>query len=289
MERNGFVFFAEYYTALQALETLTAEEQLAVYKAIVRKGLLDIDPDTEDLPIAARAMWVFMAPKMEAYATRYDNGNRGGRPKKSVDDTEFAPVETETKPNENRNETKAKPKRNRNETEKKPNENRNVTEAKPKGGNIKHKTQNIKHNISDPPSYLPPCTNTAPDAMEEDGGGEEKENEMVVEDEAVLPVQPVDVDVRQVRSLCRKYGVDEDEFIASYASRGWTIAGEPIRDMEALIRKCGENAKKKRAGSAAQAPPARQLEQSSFDTDEFMLAALRRTYGEDVDYDTRNL
>lgn len=100
------------------------------------------------------------------------------------------------------------------------------------------------------------------------------------------PVQPVDVDVRQVRSLCRKYGVDEDEFIASYASRGWTIGGEPIRDMEALIRKCGENAKKKRAGAAAQAPPARQLEQSSFDSDEFMLAALRRTYGEDVGYDT---
>ena len=289
MERNGFVFFAEYYTALQALETLTAEEQLAVYKAIVRKGLLDIDPDTEDLPIAARAMWVFMAPKMEAYATRYDNGNRGGRPKKSVDDTESAPVETETKPNENRNETKTKPKRNRNVTETKPNENRNVTESEPKGGNIKHKTQNIKHNISDPPSYLPPFTNTAPDAMEEEGGGEEKENEMVIGDEAVPPIQPVDVDVRQVRSLCRKYGVDEDEFIASYASRGWTISGEPIRDMEALIRKCGENAKKKRAGAASQAPPARQLEQSSFDADEFMLAALRRTYGEDVDYDTRNL
>lgn len=265
MERNGFVFFAEYYTALQALETLTAEEQLAVYKAIVRKGLLDIDPDTEELPVAARAMWVFMSPKMEAYATRYDNGNRGGRPKKNADadDAETAPAETETKPKDNRNET----------------------EAKPKGGNIKHKTQNIKH-ISDPPSYLPPCADTAPDAMEEDEGGREKETEMDPGNGTPPPVQPVDVDVRQVRALCRKYGVDEDEFIASYASRGWTIGGEPIRDMEALIRKCGENAKKKRAGAAAQAPPARQLEQSSFDSDEFMLAALRRTYGEDVGYDT---
>lgn len=120
--------------------------------------------------------------------------------------------------------------------------------------------------------------------MEEDE--REKKTEMDPENGTPPPMQPVDVDVRQVRSLCRKYGVDEDEFIASYASRGWTIAGEPIRDMEALIRKCGENAKKKRAGAAAQAPPARQLEQSSFDSDEFMLAALRRTYGEDVDYDT---
>lgn len=277
MERNGFVFFAEYYTALQALETLTAEEQLAVYKAIVRKGLLDIDPDTEELPVAARAMWVFMSPKMEAYATRYDNGNRGGRPRKNADadDAGTAPAETETKPKDNRNETERKPKHNR-----------NVTEAEPKGGNIKHKTQNIKH-ISDPPSYLPPCTDTAPDAMEEeDERGEEKEAEMDPGNGTVPPVQPVDVDVRQVRSLCRKYGVDEDEFIASYASRGWTIAGEPIRDMEALIRKCGENAKKKRTGAATQAPPARQLEQSSFDSDEFMLTALRRTYGEDVDYDT---
>lgn len=287
MERNGFVFFAEYYTALQALETLTAEEQLAVYKAIVRKGLLDIDPDTEELPVAARAMWVFMAPKMEAYATRYDNGNRGGRPKKNADadDAETAPAETETKPKDNRTETERKPKQNRSKTETKPKDNRTETEAEPKGGNIKHKTQNIKH-ISDPPSYLPPCADTAPDAMEEDEGGREKETEMDPGNGAPPPVQPVDVDVRQVRALCRKYGVDEDEFIASYACRGWTIAGEPIRDMEALIRKCGENAKKKRAGAAAQAPPARQLEQSSFDSDEFMLAALRRTYGEDVDHDT---
>ena len=265
MERNGFVFFAEYYTALQALETLTAEEQLAVYRAIVRKGLLDIDPNTEELPVAARAMWVFMAPKMEAYATRYDNGNRGGRPKKNADDddAETAPAEAETKPDGNRNET----------------------EAEPKGGNIKHKTQNIKH-ISDPPSYLPPCTNTAPDAMEEEDDEREKETEMEPGDGTPPPVQPVDVDVRQVRSLCRKYGVDADEFIAGYASRGWTSAGEPIRDMEALIRKCGENAKKKRAGAAAQAPPTRQLEQSSFDADDFMMAALRRVYGEDVDYET---
>ena len=118
MERNGFVFFAEYYTALQALETLTAEEQLAVYKAIVRKGLLDIDPNTAELPVAARAMWVFMAPKMEAYATRYDNGNRGGRPKKNsdADDAETAPAETETKPDGNRNENEAKPKRNRSQS-----------------------------------------------------------------------------------------------------------------------------------------------------------------------------
>ncbi len=284
MERNGFVFFAEYYTALQTLETLTAEEQLAVYKAIVRKGLLDIDPDTEELPVAARAMWVFMSPKMEAYATRYDNGNRGGRPRKNADadDAETAPAETETKPNRNRNVTESKPKRNRSKTEAEPKENQNVTEAEPKGGNIKHKTQNIKH-ICDPPSYLPPCTDPAPGAMEEDE--REKDTEMDPGNGAPPPMQPVDVDVRQVRALCRKYGVDEDEFIASYASRGWTIGGEPIRDMEALIRKCGENAKKKRAGAAAQAPPARQLEQSSFDSDEFMLAALRRTYGEDVDYD----
>lgn len=283
MERNGFVFFAEYYTALQALETLTAEEQLAVYKAIVRKGLLDIDPDTEELPVAARAMWVFMSPKMEVYATRYDNGNRGGRPRKNADadDAGTAPAETEAKPKQNRNETERKPKQNRSKTETKPKGNQNVTEAEPKGGNIKHKTQNIKH-VSDPPSYLPPCTDAAPDAMEEE---KEREKDMDPGNGTPPPVQPVDVDVRQVRALCRKYGVDEDEFIASYASRGWTIAGEPIRDMEALIRRCGENAKKKRAGAAAQAPPARQLEQSSFDSDEFMLAALRRTYGEDV-YDT---
>ncbi len=278
MERNGFVFFAEYFAALQALESLTAEEQLEIYKAIIRKGLFDIDPKADELPIAARAMWVFLAPKMEAYATRYDNGNKGGRPKKN--DANTAPEETETKPNENRNVTEAKPKRNRNVTETKPNENRNETEAEPKGGNIKPKTQNIKHNISDPPSYLPPYTDSETSAMEEEGGGEEKENEMVGGDEAGPPIQPEEVDVRKVRSLCRKYGVDEDEFIARYASQEWTAGGKPIRDMEALIRKCGESTRHR--GKATVRAPTQQTDNGSFDTDDFMMAALRNVYGEDL-------
>ena len=271
MERNGFVFFAEYYTALQALETLTAEEQLAVYKAIVRKGILGIDPDTEELPIAARAMWVFLAPKMEAYATRYDNGNKGGRPRRNADADEAntAPEETEAKPNENRNETEAKPKRNR-----------NVTEAKPKGGNIKHKTQNIKP-ISYPLSPLPPSPETC--VAETDGRTEEKEREKMEEqwDAAVPAEQPTEVDVGAVRRLCRRYGVDEDDFVSTYAARGWRIGGEPIRDMEALIRRCADNARKRQ--SQPRAPAARSPESSSFDADEFMAAALRRTYGEDVE------
>lgn len=282
MERNGFVFFAEYYTAMQALETLTAEEQLAVYKAIVRKGLLDIDPNTDELPVAARAMWVFMAPKMEAYATRYDNGNRGGRPKKNADadDAETAPAETETKPDGNRNETEAKPKRNRSKTEAKPNENRTETEAKPKGGNIKHKTQNIKP-ISNPLSPLPPSPETC--VAETDGRTEEEERERMDDqgDEAVSDVQSAEVDVGAVRRLCRRYGVDEDDFVATYAARGWRIGGEPIRDMEALIRRCADNARKRQ--SQPRAPAARSPESSSFDADEFMAAALRRTYGEDVE------
>ena len=280
MDRNGFVFYKNY---ADAIFCLPKNQQLDLFWAIINKGLTGCEP--EKLSPAARAVWTLIAPQIELSVLRFEAGKKGGRPKKTES---YANAENQ-KPNENQTETKSKPNDNQKPKTTKPKRNQTETNTEANGGNIEYRIQNIEYISSSP---LPPSeteeTKIGKKKEEEGGGGRarEKETEMDPGDGTPPPVQPVDVDVRQVRSLCRKYGVDEDEFIASYASRGWTIAGEPIRDMEALIRKCGENAKKKRAGAAAQAPPARQLEQSSFDSDEFMLTALRRTYGEDVDYDT---
>ena len=271
MERNGFVFFLEYY---QSIKELPKNQQLAALWAVIEKGLFDADP--VKLPPSARAMWVFLAPRMEAYATRYENGRSGGRPRKTASS---ATAENGQKTEDDHAEETALKTR-RKKTEAKPNENRTETEAKPKGENIKHKTQNIKP-ISYPLSPLPPSPETRP--AETDGRTEEKEREKMEEqgNAAVPAEQPTEVDVGAVRRLCRRYGVDEDDFVATYAAREWRIGGEPIRDMEALIRRCADNARKRQ--SQPRAPAARSPESSSFDADEFMAAALRRTYGEDVE------
>lgn len=277
MDRNGFVFYKNY---ADAIFCLPKNQQLDLFWAIINKGLTGCEP--EKLSPAARAVWTLIAPQIELSVQRFEAGKKGGRPKKTES---YANAENQ-KPNENQTETKSKPNDYQKPITTKPKRNQTETNTEANGGNIEYRIQNTEYISSSP---LPPSETeeTKIGKKEEEGGDErEKETEMEPGNGTPPPVQPVDVDVRQVRSLCSKYGVDADEFIASYASRGWTIAGEPIRDMEALIRKCGENAKKKRAGAAAQAPPARQLEQSSFDADEFMLAALRRVYGEDVDYDT---
>lgn len=276
MDRNGFVFYKNY---ADAIFCLPKNQQLDLFWAIINKGLTGCEP--EKLSPAARAVWTLIAPQIELSVQRFEAGKKGGRPKKTES---YANAENQ-KPNENQTETKPKPNDYQKPKTAKPKRNQTETNTEANGGNIEYRIQNTEYISSSP---LPPSETeeTKIGKKEEEDDEREKETEMDPGDGTSPPVQPVDVDVRQVRSLCRKYGVAEDEFIASYASRDWTIAGEPIRDMEALIRKCGENAKKKRAGAAAQAQPARQLEQSSFDADEFMLAALRRVYGEDVDYDT---
>ncbi len=275
MDRNGFVFYKNY---ADAIFCLPKNQQLDLFWAIINKGLTGCEP--EKLSPAARAVWTLIAPQIELSVQRFEAGKKGGRPKKTES---YAAAEIQ-KPNENQIETKSKPNDNQKPKTTKPKRNQTETNTEANGGNIEYRIQNIEYISSSP---LPPSeTEETKIGKKEEEGGDERDKDTDLGNGTPPPVQLVDVDVRQVRSLCRKYGVDEDEFIASYAPRGWTIAGEPIRDMEALIRKCGENAKKKRAGAAAQAPPARQLEQSSFDSDEFMLAALRRTYEEDVDYDT---
>jgi hypothetical protein len=90
--RDGFIFYASFYEAINELDDTT---QLELYKAIVTYGLTGEEPMVKGL---TKAMFTLIKPQIDANQKRYENGKKGGRPK------------TETKPKNNLDETKAEPK-----------------------------------------------------------------------------------------------------------------------------------------------------------------------------------
>ena len=83
--------------------------------------------------------------------------------------------------------------------------------------------------------------------------------------------------VDEVATYCRERGntVDAERFVDFYASKGWKIGKEPMKDWKAAVRTWEKReaedttAKPKKAAKAPQ----------SFDTDEFFAKALAKSYG----------
>ena len=108
MKRDSFIFYQSFY---EAIVELPREVQGEVLTAIVEYGLYG--ETTESLKPIAKAMMLLIKPQIDANQKRYENGCKGGRPRK---DTE----------NQNQKETKKKPNQNQKETKRKPNDNDNV-------------------------------------------------------------------------------------------------------------------------------------------------------------------
>ena len=78
MARDSFIFYRSFYEALQDLDT---ESQLCLYDAICRKSLYD-----EEINIGgiAGTLYKLIKPQLDANNDRYENGKKGGRPKKET-------------------------------------------------------------------------------------------------------------------------------------------------------------------------------------------------------------
>jgi hypothetical protein len=107
--KNSFIFYRSFFEAIFEVKN---EEKLQIYEAISNYALNKIEPNLKG---TAKAIFILIKPQLDANNTRYENGNKGGRPK------------TKTKPKRNQNETKTKPNENENENE-------NVNENKKEGG-----------------------------------------------------------------------------------------------------------------------------------------------------------
>ena len=102
-EKESFVFYKSFYEALQDLKD---KERLKVYDAICELALNNNDTKLIGLP---KTIFTLIKPQILANTKRYENGKKGGRPKKETTGFEkkktigFENTETKTKPNENVN------------------------------------------------------------------------------------------------------------------------------------------------------------------------------------------
>ena len=97
--KNSFVF---YETFESVIEELPEEMQLKFYKYITQYGLHGIEPEVTGIE---KAIWTQIQFAIDQAQNRrkraIENGNKGGRPNKTI--TENNPNETQAKPNNNLN------------------------------------------------------------------------------------------------------------------------------------------------------------------------------------------
>ena len=103
--RDSFVFYRSF---VKAAKRLPPEQRLALYEAIINYALDGVEPRDDDAVIAAIMEVIF--PQIDVNNQRYENGKKGGRPKKPlVSDEKTIGFETKnhrllnSKPNVNDN------------------------------------------------------------------------------------------------------------------------------------------------------------------------------------------
>ena len=101
MNKDSFIFYRSFYEAISALDD---EDRLQLFDAICELALNQSETELKPIP---KAMFTLIKPQLEANNKRFENGKKGGRPRKEQNQSE-----TENKPNENQNETKAEPNKN---------------------------------------------------------------------------------------------------------------------------------------------------------------------------------
>ena len=114
--RDSLVFYRSFY---EAIKDLPAEQYKQCMDVIMRYALDGSEPTVGGI---AYSIFTLVKPQIDANNKRFENGKKGGRPSKSIENTEATEVM----------ETKEKPKRNQTKTKVKPNVNVNVNENKEK-------------------------------------------------------------------------------------------------------------------------------------------------------------
>jgi len=110
-KRESMVIYRSFY---EAIKDLTPNDQAKVWGAVFDYGLNEHEQELEGLP---NTIFKLIKPQLDANLRKYENGQKGGRPKNLT--------ETKAKPNHNLSETKLEPKHNLTESKPKPNENVN--------------------------------------------------------------------------------------------------------------------------------------------------------------------
>ena len=119
--RDSFVFFRSFFDAIECLED--DREKAEAYRAVIKYAL---DGDQEEQSGACRVIMMMARPILDFSRKQYENGVKGGRPKKPKQN----PTETQPKPKHNPPITQTKPNQNLNQNE---NQNLNVNAKEGRG------------------------------------------------------------------------------------------------------------------------------------------------------------
>lgn len=111
---NSFIFYGSFY---ESISNLPLENQARIYDAIFKFAFENIEVELSGVDLA---IFLLIKPQLVANRTKYENGCKGGRPRKNDNQ-----AETQAEPNGGQIETEIKPTKNLNETQSKPNENVN--------------------------------------------------------------------------------------------------------------------------------------------------------------------
>ena len=121
MKRDSFIFYRSFWEAVKELKPAEREKVMSCICSYI------FDDNETELKATPKAIWTLIKPQLIANNKKYENGSKGGRPKK----------ETEPKPNSNKNDDKT-------ETEKKPKENLDETKDKPNSNPMKMKNEECR-------------------------------------------------------------------------------------------------------------------------------------------------
>ena len=79
MERDSFVFYRSFYEGVKKLDDAT---RLAYYEALMEYALNGEEPDGDNVFVTT--LFNLIKPQIDVNNKRYENGKKGGRPKKEV-------------------------------------------------------------------------------------------------------------------------------------------------------------------------------------------------------------
>ena len=149
MERDSFVFYRSFYEGVKKLDDST---RLAYYEAVMEYALNGEEPDEDNVFVTT--LFNLIKPQIDVNNKRYENGKKGGRPKKEVYEAPQAAVgevdtENQTETKKNQKITKEKPKNNQDITQK----NQTETKQKPKETNPEPNV-NVNVNVNDNDNVL---------------------------------------------------------------------------------------------------------------------------------------
>ena len=118
--RDSFVFYRSFYEALKGMDKNVQADCLM---ALAQYAL---DGDMPALTPEIRMFMTLVKPQIDANNQKFVNGSKGGRPRKTNNQTE-----TKEEPENNQEKTKLKPNDNQTETKEEPNDNQTETKEEP--------------------------------------------------------------------------------------------------------------------------------------------------------------